>query len=66
MTELKEERAEAQYLQDVKARLAALSAIPASQPPTEAEAAALVPLLAQLRLHTEALSRCSESAISIN
>ena len=64
LTELKEERAEAQHLQQVKAQLAALAATPASQPPTEAEAAALVPLMAQLR--TEALSRCSESAISIN
>lgn len=64
LTELKEERADAQHLQQVKAQLAALAATPASQPPTEAEAAALVPLLAQLR--TEALSRCSESAISIN
>ena len=64
LTELKEERADAQHLQQVKAQLAALAATPASQPPTEAEAAALVPLMAQLR--TEALSLCKENVISIN
>ena len=64
LAELKEERAEAQHLQQVKAQIAALAATPASQPPTEAEAAALVPLMAQLR--TEALSLCKENAVSIN
>ena len=64
LAELKEERAEAQHLQQVKAQLAALAATPASQPPTEAEAAALVPLMAQLR--TEALSLCKENAVNIN